>query len=274
MDIKKLAIIHCWPSSLNYDINQYNLNNVANDLAQYDMVQLAPGLQNNNHQDHDNTKTILGKNAVQNVDFYGYINTIDSLSCNQTKINNWKNMGDRIIGIMCDNFGSVSRSKQNCLVDYIHGQGLKTMVKSSSVSNVFDGSPSHKLNSTDWFLYESYQIINGNYETKTNWRNKSDSLSSQNINVACVTTYDSSAFNQNKLDYAYLSCVLDLFDAFGWGEENYSANTSLMPYRTRPNIYGTEFTSSIINNGDIFERQTNIGVHVDTNSHTVDYLLD
>ena len=92
--------------------------------------------------------------------------------------------------------------------------------------------------------------------------------------MACITTYDTSSFDQDKLDYAYFSCVLDGHQAFGWGEQYFSASSALMPYRTRPTFYGTKHTSSISQNGSIYERSTNVGFHINTSTHTVSILLD
>lgn len=282
INVKKLAIYYGYPSGLNYDVNSWNLDKVADDFAQYDMVVLGSGLESSSHQDHNNTKSILGKTAVQNVEFAGYIDTIDGQTANETKIDNWTNMGSNVTIIFCDKFGydfSVTRQQQNSLVDYIHNKGLKAFVNAWDVNDVFDGTPAHKLDSNDWYLAESYQITNGSYQTETQWRDKSNDMisyrSSEGVNMACVTTYDSSSsFSQDKFNYAYMSCVLDNFQAFGFGEYNFSSSSALMPYRTRPSFYGNKFTGNITNSNSVYERETNIGIHVNASNHRVSTSLD
>ena len=278
---KKLAIYYGWPSSLNPPTNGWNLDNVANDLAQYDLVVLGAGLEDSSHGDHQNTKDILAKEAVADVKFYGYIDTASGQSTNETKVDNWKLMGTNLVGIFCDKFGydfGNTRQNQNQLVSYIHTESLKAFVNAWNVDDVFSGNPKHKLDSGDRYLAESYQIINGGYQTKTAWRTKSDKMisyhASEGTQMACITTYDTSAYDQGKMDYAFYSCVLDGHDAFGWGELNFSASSALMPYRTRPEIQGTKHTGAIQNDGDIYERPTNIGIHIDTAIHTAGVLLD
>ena len=281
LEPKKLAIYYGWPSSLNSAENQWDLDNVAADLAQYDIVVLGAGLEDSSHGDHQNTKDILAKTAVANVDFYGYIDTADGQSANETKIDNWDAMGDRLVGIFCDKFGfdwNITRQQQNNLVNYIHNKSLKAFVNAWDPDDVFDGNPAHKLDSNDWYLAESYQIVNGAYQSGTDWRTKSDKMisyhASEGTQMACVTTYDSSAFDQDKLDYSFLSCILDGFDAWGWGEENFSASNAVMPYRTRPTYHGTKHNGSITNNSGVYERPTNVGIHIDTTNNTSSLLLD
>jgi len=43
---------------------------------------------------------------------------------------------------------------------------------------------------------------------------------------------------------------------------------------SRKTILGTKFTGSIIYNAGKLERNTNIGIHIDTSGHTVTELLD
>lgn len=279
---KKLAIIYCWPSTLNYNINNYDLDKVADDFAKYDMVVLGSGLENSSqHPDHNNTQIIINKPHVSNTEFYGYINTNENYNINKSKIDNWQNMGSQIKGIFCNLYGydfGTTRRQQNKVVDYIHSKGLKAFVNAWNLSDIFDGNPIHHLTSDDWILLQSFQLIDGEYRSESVWRNRSDQAisykNSENINVAVTTTTNNVPFDQNKLNYAYKSYILDDFDSFSWGEYSYGSSTSIVPYRTRPEIYGTKYISGIINNTPIYERQTNIGIHVDTNNHTADKLLD
>lgn len=279
---KKIKIYYAYPSSLNYPTNNYNLDSVANDFAQYDIIILGNNLDSSSHQDHNNTITIMNKPILSNTEFCGYVRTGDSLNISKTKIDNWKSMSNRITTIFCGEFGfdyGITRNKQNNLVDYIHSKGLKVMANSWNPSDIFDGTPAHKLNNNDWILLESYQIINDQYRSKEDWRERANKAigykQTDGIKVACITTSLVNTYDQNKWDYAYYSSVIDNFDAIGYGEKDYSASTSLMPYRPEPIVYGTEYRSNIIEDpNDIFKRKTNVGVQVDTNLHVAKYLLN
>lgn len=278
---KKIKIYYAYPSALNYPNNNYNLDLVANDFAQYDIIILGNNLDSLSHPDRNNTINILNKSVLNNTEFCGYIRTGDGQSINENKIDNWISMSNKITTIFCGEFGfdfGITRQQQNDLVDYIHSKGLKVMVNSWNPSDIFDGTPNHKLNNNDWILLESYQIINDEYRSKENWRERANKViiykQTYNINVACITTSLVDNYNQNKWNYAYYSAVIDGFDAIGYGEKFYSASNSLMPYRQEPIIYGTKYKSDIINNGNIFKRKTNVGIQVNTNTHIANYLLD
>ncbi len=287
---KKLAIYYGWPSSLNSAENGWNLDNVADDLAQYDIVVLGAGLEASSHGDHENTKTILGKAVVSNVDFYGYVTITASQSTIETAIDNWKAMGSRIVGIFCDEFGydyGNKRSKQNDVVQYIHDQSLKAFANAWDPDDALGtiacaphnpSGAAHKLGSGDWYLAESYQVINGNWETEANWTAKSDKMrdykTSEDVNMATIATEGTTEFSQNKFDYCFASTVLYGFDACGWGERYYAASDAVMPYRSRMAIVGTKYNGNIVSSAGVYERNTNVGVHVDTTAHTVSTALD
>lgn len=287
---KKLAIFYGWPSSLNSATNGWDLDNVSDDLAQYDMVVLGAGLEDSSHGDHSNTVSILAKTAVSNVDFYGYITISSSQSSIETSVDNWKAMGSRIVGIFCDEFGydyENGRSKQNDVVQYIHDAGLDAFVNAwdpdDALSNAVESTynpagTAHKLGSGDWYLAESYQVSNGSWVSESDWTAKSNKMdsykSSTGVKMATIATAGSGGFSQSKFDYCYVSTMLYGFDACGWGENNYSASDSVMPFRTRMSILGTKHNGSIVSSSGTYERNTNIGLHVDTSAHTVSTTLD
>ena len=282
---KKLAIYYGWPSVVNAT---YTVNGAANVFKDYDTVVLGAGLENNLHGDHQNTIDIINHPDMVNTLCYGYINSTDSLSSNETKIDNWLSMG--IDGIFCDNFGydfGVTRSQQNDLVNYIHSKSLSAFVNAWEPDDVFSNNIvatynpsgiSHVLGADDYYLAESFQIINGGYQDTTFWKTKSDKMVNyKNIygtKMATITTTDSTVFDQNKWDYSYMSAVLYNFDLVGWGELYYSASSGSLPFRIRADVFGDYFTGNIVEGpSDVFSRGTNVGIKIDTVNHTVDYLL-
>lgn len=274
---KKLLVYYAYPSSLNSAENQWDLDAVAADFAQYDLVILGAGLEDSSHGDHNNTKTILADSQVANVEFFGYIDTTTALNDNKTKIDNWKDMGGQLTGIFCDKFGydwNNTRCDQNDLVQYIHDKSLDAFVNAWDPDDAFDGTPAPKLGSSDWFLAESYQIIDGDYETETAWTTRSDKMvdhrDTYGTKMACITTTNSTTgYDAGKWDYAYFSCALYGFDACGWGEPNFSASDAVAPFRTRKAITGSKTHGSIAQNGSKYEINTNVGIHVDASNHTV-----
>ena len=85
------------------------------------------------------------------------------------------------------------------------------------------------------------------------------------------------AFVQAKADYSYYATAMYSFDAWGWGEKNYSSagGPSSLPFRTRKTLPdGTKLHGSIVKTGDVYERNTNVGFHIDTYADTVSDRLD
>ena len=269
---KKLAIYYGRPRFVN------NVNTIieAIDIFEdYDLIVFKEGIENVSHIDHQDTIDIIaGLPSTSQV--YGYVDSSNALSQIETSIDQLFTMG--VQGIFCTKFGYdyIDRIKQNDIVDYIHSKGLIAFVHAPTIEDAMEnnGIPTN-LTSTDWYLNEKFQINNGSYQNPTTWKTNSDIVAtySNNIQIACITTYDSSAFDQNKLDYAYMSCVLYKFHAFGWGEELYSSNSNSLPFRTRPSIQSNSFINNITEPViGIYQRNTNIGISINTTNHTINLI--
>ena len=230
-----------------------------------------------------------------NTEVFGYIDSTIALVDIQDKIDKWAAMG--VKGIFMDKFGydwAVSRDQQNAIVWCIHekGAGLKAYVNAWDPDHVFGSIVDATYNPTgkapriqagDLYLLESYQIVAGAYQSQADWRGRSDKVagykagSFSGVEIVGLTTNADVAFDQAKMDYAYLSAVLDGLEYFGWGEFNFSASGSSadqLPFRTRAPFYGTKHYGPITVNGTIVERPTNVGIHVDTVAHTAGLILD
>lgn len=280
---KKLAIYYGWPSSVNAT---YSVSGAAAVFGDYDMVVFGAGLEDSGHSDHQNTEDIINHANMSATSSYGYVDATASQSTIETSIDNWADMG--VAGIFCDQFGydfAVSREKQNDIVQYIHDKSLSAFVNawdpddafSSDVESTYNPSGvACKLGSGDWYLAESYQIINGSYQSATDWSTKAGKMntykSSNSTKMACITT-TSGAFDQDKFDYSYFSVVLHGFDAAGWGEPYFSASSASLPFRTRKTFYGNQYDGDVSESSGVYERKTNVGISINTNNHTVDYLL-
>lgn len=261
--------------------------NAINVFKEYDMVVFGNGISDPSHPDHDNTTTIISGLSTEGTDTYGYVDATKPFLGAFIDCSNWKDMG--VTGIFFDQFGydfSVSRIRQNALVSFVRFLGLHSYVNAWNVDDVFSSDVDANMNplglspvidADDWYLAESYQIILNNYQTVSDWRTKSDKMlgyrSTFGTKMAAVTTTNDQPFEQGKADYSYYSSVLDGLDSWGWGEQFFSASDNLLPFRTRKAVFGTSFDSGISEDNGVFERDTNVGVLVDTNNNTVDYIL-
>lgn len=298
---QKLAIYYGWPSAVNGAGG--NVNNAVQTYKNYDLLVLGQGLELATHPDHLNTVSIISHTEMVNTLVFGYIDAVLPIDDIQDKIELWAAMG--VKGIFLDQFGydfGVSREKQRAIIWSVHhyqigSNRLSAFVNAWNPDDAFSSNidaihnplgKSTKLNETDWYLAESFAIKNGNYDdddtngnTIKDWQDKAIKLTgpggyrqTYGTKIAAVTTNDFSSYDQNKTNYSYYASVINLFDAWGWGEEFFSASSAQLPFRDRPLIIGTYFTHPINIVNGILERQTNIGVHIDTNNHTTSTLLD
>lgn len=295
MEPKKLAIYYGWPST----VKDWTVNGAASVFKDYDLLVLGAGLEDASHGDHENTEDIINHTDMANTEVYGYVTAQTSQSANETKIDNWYAMG--ATGIFCDEFGydfGTSRSDQNDLIDYVHSKGLKAFVNSwdpddalgSDVDATYNPTGTGPaLSTTDWYLAESFAVKDDDYDdTDSNsdnvpdWKDKADKLVnySNDINIACIASVGTStgSFVQAKADYSYYITSMFGFDAWGWGEKNYSSagGPSSLPFRSRKTLpEGDELRGEITGGtGDIYERRTNVGFHIDIDNHTVSDRLD
>lgn len=277
LPIKKLAIYYAWPSIVNGSTSTAQAIQVFSD---YDIVVIGKDLENTTHPDHQNTKDIIAGCAAE---FYGYVNGELSFTNVKQAVGKWCDIPG-IAGIFVDRFGydyGTNRTKQNKIIDYIHASGVKAFVNAWNPDDVFQSyqGVAHKLHAGDWYLAQSHYVINGQWQTVANWETKSDAMAaykaSSGVNMACITTTTASiGFDQSKWNAAYYAHTIYGFDASGWGEPLYSAPDALLPWRTRLPINGTKFAGSLNKNSGVFDRQTNIGITVDTSTHETSSLLN
>ncbi len=287
---KSLLVDYSWPSSIN---GTYTVDGAAADLGQYNYVVLGDGLEETTHGDHANTVAILAHADMANTSVFGYIDlgvSTQNLSMAdiETHIDEWQTTG--AVGIFLDDFGydfQTSRSRQNEAVEYAHSKGLSVVANGWEPADVFgsdvdatynpDGfSPS--LNSDDYYLYESYQVNTGAYESETNWRTKADQLASYQSSIAfkvlAVTTNDATdTYDENKFFYAWYSGLLSGYEAVGWGDTIFGADDAILPFHTPPTVdVGTSFVGDIIETSPVYSRMTDTGkIAVDASSNSYSF---
>ena len=275
IESRRLAIYYGYPSGVNGTFNVPGAINVFND---YHLVVFGAGLEEVTHPDHTNTVNIIA--GMPNTKVFGYIDATLTLVDIKDKIDKWDAMA--VAGIFCDRFGydfGVLRAAQNDIVDYIHTKNLSAFVNAWNPDDAFapSGNLVTHLGAKDWFLAESYQIINDDYQPTQDWIDRSEKLAKYSAatetKVAGITTSLGGVYDQAKFDYAYFSSLLYGLDAFGYGEENFAATSGQLPVRPRKRYYGTNYTSGIEGDDVVLTRSTNVGFKINTITKTVDYLI-
>jgi len=288
---KKLAIYYGYPSLVN---GSSTIQEAVDTFKVYDLIVFGAGLENILHPDYLKTIQIINHQEMTQTEIYGYIDSTLSITNIKVKIDLWKLTG--VEGIFCDQFGfdfGLNRNKQNQIVNYVHQKNLKAFVNAWDPDDVFDPSikpncnPNGelcKLGIDDWYLAQSFAIKLGQYDDidtdtdgNTDWEEKAQKMINYKntylTKMATITTYDTSSYDQNKADYGYYASVIHNFDAWGFGEENFSAVSTLLPYRSRKIVIGTVFTTTINKNGNILERDTNGGISINTINHTISNIM-
>ncbi|MFN0059744.1 MAG: dockerin type I repeat-containing protein [Planctomycetota bacterium] len=282
---EKLLIFYGWPSTINMT---YTVPLAAAEFGVYEHVVLGDGLQDGPsdplpHPDHQNTIDILQHAATTGTQFYGYISIGVStvgypLAEIERRADGWAAMG--FDGILLDEFGydyNVSRERQNAVVDYVHGLGLKVIANGWIPADVFgvDITPLNptgaatSLNAFDFFLFESHQVQVGAYADPAFWLARATALSTYQtaigFDIMSITTADvTSTYSESQFFYSWYSAALFGHRATGWGEYIFSAtgaSAGLAPFRARPAVdLGADFASEVVITGANALRATTRGV--------------
>lgn len=131
--IRLLSVFYSPPNVAN---GAFSDDYAAGSFSRFDDVILGGGLQDPGHVYHDSTAAIIQKVATlaTGTVFWGYVDagvTSSNLSLAQiqTIVDQWLDMG--IDGIFVDLFGydyGVSRTRQNDILNYIHGKGVGAFI--------------------------------------------------------------------------------------------------------------------------------------------------
>jgi hypothetical protein len=220
---------------------------------------------------------------------YGYV-TLGVYSASlpldeiRRRVQAWKSIG--AAGIFLDEAGydyGVTRTRQNAAVGAVHDAGLGAFINAWDPDDAFGTrvDPGHNptgaaplLNAQDTYLLESLQIVGGTYEAGGAWASRSGRAVAYRrqygTRVAAITTVSPGQpdFDQSKFDYAWYSSRLYGLDLVGWGEANFSAADSRLPYRVRPTLHVTGARGDVVRNGDLYTRRFRQGVlEIDTRLH-------
>ncbi|GAB4118086.1 MAG: hypothetical protein Tsb0027_11140 [Wenzhouxiangellaceae bacterium] len=285
-----LLIYYGFPSLINNSSG--NLNLAIQSFSMYDYVVIGDCLQEDGsatdticphspHPDHVNTVNIINHPSLSSKRFFGYIDLgvrsiFDgsprqnlSIAEIQRRAQLWAAMG--VDGILLDDFGydfEVSRDRQRAAVSIIHNFGLAVIANGFRVDDVFSDTIdpvfnpkglSPNLGEQDYYLYESHQIILGDFDSESNWQIKANALEnfrqSLNFKILSITTVGiGDTFSEDQFFYAWHSAAMYEHHATGWGELFFSAGDNNAPFRIRPMIQINEFVSDINQQGSVYER--------------------
>ncbi|WP_020475370.1 cellulase family glycosylhydrolase [Zavarzinella formosa] len=274
----------------------------AQTFGRYDMVVLGAGLESPAHPDHANTTAIMESPFTAKTSFFGYVDlgvsaSNFSLAQIDTKLDEWADMG--VKGVLLDDFGYdylTTRARQNAAIDYAHQLGLKVIANGFHPDDVFGSESdvihnpaglSTHLGASDYYLYESYQVSNGQYtEPGTDadadsgddsiWGVKSAKIREYQrqfgFGTLGLSTDDGAATpdDPNQIAYAYLSAVTENFAGYGWGELSFSSADNIAPFHIRPTVVtkpvvitGTAGNDTVlIGPPDLAEAGVDVQVHV------------
>lgn len=247
--LKNFAVFYGWPGSTNSADLAWELNAVSEFYKQYDLVVFGAGLEDPSHGDHINTKTIIN-NIKNEVDVFSYISIGNTYSYTMTEL---KQMADQwktnhgVKGVLLDEAGfdfwsgtdSEMRQRQIEIVDYIHSLGMDIIFNAWDPDDLFIKEDSNPLtiNSSDYYLYESYIIKEDGALDFSDYRAKINKMQAakQNYNIGLLglstTSQPISSFSQDDLNLLAVAAIADNLDGVSWGTNNFSATDSIMPYR-------------------------------------------
>ncbi len=303
---KTLLIYYAWPSVINGSSLMFSATEkAAANFAKYDYVVLGKGLENPCHPDYGNTIAILSMPELHNTTIFGYINVgapgntrNHSVSEVETSVREWKQLG--VQGIFFDNFGYdflVTRAQQIAAITCARNNELKVTVNAWFPIDVFGTALHNDMNpeglppirgGVDFYLSESYQIIEGEYQEEVKWKTKAEALEEYRAEFkfkifSITTNNDTNHYDQKQFDYAWYSALLYEHEATGWGEFTFSANNGIAPFRLRPIVSpdDTFISPLLVKNTRHFRRtsqsctppiQNSGEVWIDTETHKSGFL--
>jgi len=288
---KDLLIYYGWLNSFNSDKNQWNNENVVQDLAKYDILVFGNGLQDPSHGDYSNTQIIISrlKNINSSCLIFGYVSLNQTLVNFQTKVDQWNTL--QVNGIFIDEAGydyGKNRQEFNTAIDYVHGKSVSKIAFANAwnhdhilgiVNDVSypnstynSGNVASKLIETDWVLLESFPVNTDSfvaasgYELKSEWAARG--VKAINLRAQFGVNFASSGIinddNVKGFDlfkFQFISSLMFSLDANGTSDSSYGASSAKTKYWPRQELNGLIYalTPSVFvdnNDNDIYIRNT------------------
>jgi len=201
---QKLAIYYGYPSSLNHDVNAWDLTKVTEDFNQYKYLVLWAWLEDTAHSDHNNMVTIVSNYTWTS---YWYVSINQAYSDITTKVDDWlsswidwifldEDWYDYLVWWWLFSNNIDARNHQNMVYNYIHSKWLKIIANWWEPDDIFwtlSWEAETTLNRiTDWYLFESftYNVLMTPVDDYKNQFNKIDLIlkykEKYNFDLHCV----------------------------------------------------------------------------------------
>lgn len=282
-----------WLNSFNSAQNGWSNENVAQDLAKYELVIVGDGIQDPSHGDYANTQVILPRVRALNprTVVFGYIQTDLPFETVFSKIDQWVALG--VNGIFFDragyDFGN-DREGQNLRVRYAHDNGLTAFMNAWNMDHVIgtaeDASypnatfnpllKESELTRDDWYLLESFPVNTAAYASPginphTDWAARGVKAighrANYGIKISAVSVINNdNADGQKLFDFSAVSALMFSLDAHGSSDTNYGSGSATVKFWTRPGISGLGIlydrnpsVQSVIGDADKYLRYTQSG---------------
>lgn len=298
-----LLIYYGWLNSFNYGVNAWTNEKVAQDMAKYNLIVLGDGVQDPNHGDFSNTSVIIPRIKALNpsAKIFGYVSTTEdntngdstSLSDFQLKVSQWNDL--EVHGIFLDEAGydfGTNRVDFNSKVSYVHNQEYANIcfVNSWNMDHIIgtendESYPNETWNptltesdlqSTDYYLLESFPINTsaysgtGGYESKSDWAIRGVKAINHRYTygiklVACGMINNDNTNGQQLFNFGYVSALMFSLEGFGTSDTNYGASSAAVNFWYRHNaidLLAWSLSPSVqvdISDGDVYWRYTDKG---------------
>jgi len=276
-----MLIYYGWLNSYNSDVNGWNNEKVAQDMARYNIIVIGDGIQDSGHGDYANTQVIIPriKELNPNALIFGYVTIFQDLTAFQTKAGQWDTL--EVDGIFLDEAGydygtttTNDRAAFNTKVDYVHGLNYAKLCFANAwnmdhvIGTADDASypnstwnPStveSNLNEDDWFLLESFAVNTvsyaNDYEVATDWAIRGNKAVAHrdfyDINLASVAVIENAHTDAaNLFNFAFTAGLMYSLDAVGTSDASYGAGSAKVVMWSRPDISGM---------GRVWEKKPNV----------------
>ena len=261
---KDLLVYYGWLNSFNSDVNSWNNEKVAQDMAKYNLVVFGDGIEAPSHGDYANTQVIIPRIKALNPtsQLFGYIAANTTFSDFTNKALQWNTLG--VQGIFMDQAGydfGLTRSQFNQRVDYVHSDSTSKLcfVNAWNTDHVLGtandvsypnstynpGLVASKLQITDWIMLESFPVnttsYSGGYESGSDWAARGSKMSllraAYGVNFAAVSMVDNTRTDGTALcGFAFSSAMQWSLEGFGTSDTAYGASSAKVKYWPRPDV--------------------------------------
>jgi hypothetical protein len=260
-----LLIFYGYLNSFNSDVNGWNNELVAQDMAKYNVFVFGDGVQDPNHPDYANAVNIIDrlKELKSDSKIFGYVSAPQIIEDFQTKVNQWDNL--KIDGIFIDEAGydyGVTRDQLNAEIFHIRNTNFARLcfVNAWNMEHILgitndvnypNSSFNPNLNESlldceDIYLLESFVVNTASYSSNDGYATQSDVMARGNkaiylknkygIQLASVNIIDNNSVNgENFFKFCYNAAVLYDIDINGSSDINYGAGTAKVNFWKRPN---------------------------------------